>query len=192
MLLVATHHTITPTECGPNTEPKGWVVTRGGILPFWKWFDTQDHDALSSIKESFFSSERKRPIELFPTFEAFRPWLKEIRGKFARGFNCKNQDSTADEELIWGEKQAGKSANDATSAPVPFDDEALDERADYSTVIEPTRRFEGELKGLIIRYDTKAGGGGGGRSGLPGSTLSTHHAHPSCIRLLADQCTYLK
>ena len=107
MLLVATHHTVAPTEGGPNTEPKGWVVTRGRILPFRKWFDTQHHDALSSIKESFFSSERKRPIELSPTFEAFRPWLKEMRRNFAKGFNRKNQDSTTDEELDWGGDRQG-------------------------------------------------------------------------------------
>ena len=157
MLLVAAHHTITLTEGGSNTEPKGRVVTREGILPYRKWFDTQDHETLGSIKESFFSSKRKWPIELSPTFEAFRPWLKEMRRNFAKGFNCKNQDSTTDEEVNWREKQAGKSASDATSTPVPFDDEALNGRVDYSTVIEPTRRLKGELKGLIIPYDTKAG-----------------------------------
>ena len=137
MPLVAAHHTITPTEGGPNTEPKGRVVVREGILPYRKWFDTQDHDTLGSIKKSFFSSKRKRSIELSPTFEAFRSLLKEMRRDFANGFNRKNQDSTADEELNWREKQAGKSASDATSTPVPFDDEALGGCVDYSTVIEP-------------------------------------------------------
>ena len=157
VLLVAAQHTTTPTEGGPNTEPKCRVVMQEVVLQYRKWFDTQDHETLVSIKESFFSSKRKRSIELPPTFKAFRPWLKEVRRKFAKGLNCMNQNSITDEELDWGEKQAGKSANDPTSAPVPFDDEALDGRVDYSTVIEPPRRFKGELKGLIIRYDTKVG-----------------------------------
>ena len=93
MLLVAAHHTITPTEGSPNTESKGRVVTREGIHPYRKRFDTQNRDTLGSIKEILFSSKRKRPIELSPTFEAFRPWMKEMRRKSAKGFKLQLQES---------------------------------------------------------------------------------------------------
>ena len=157
MLLMAAHHTITPTEGGRNAKPKGRVVMREGTLPYQKWFDARDYDTLGLIKESFFLSKRKWPIELSPTFEAFRPWLKEMRRDFKKGFDSKNRDSTTDEEeLNWRERQAGKPARKAKSTSVPFNDESLNGRVDYSTVVEPTRRLKGELKGLIIRYDIAA------------------------------------
>ena len=157
ILLMAAHHTITPTESGRNAKLKGRVVMREGELPYQKWFDTPDYDTLGSIKESFFSGKRKQPIELSPAFEAFRPWLNGMRRGFAKGFNSKNQDSTTDEELNSGEEQVGRSVSDATtSAPVPFDDETLGGRVGYSTVIKPTHRLKGELKGLVIRYDIEA------------------------------------
>ena len=157
MLLMAAHYTISPTESGRNAKPKGRVVMREEELPYQKWFDTPDYDTLGSIKESFFSGKRKQPIKLSPAFEAFGPWLKEMRRDFTNGFDYKNHNSTTDErELNWREKRARKSANDAISTPVPFDDEALGGRVDYSTVIEPTRNLKRDLKGLIIRYDIEA------------------------------------
>jgi hypothetical protein len=48
-------------------------------------------------------------------------------------------------------KPAGGSGG---GAPVPFDDETLGGRVDYSAFIEPTRYLKGELEGLVIRYET--------------------------------------
>ena len=158
MLLMTARYTITPTEGGPNAESKGHVVIRGGKLPYQKWFNTQDYDTLGAIKkDSFFSSNQTATlaIELSPTFEAFRPWLKEMRLDFAKGFNSKNYHSMEEQESNWREKRA-RSASHATSTSAPFDDETLDGHVDYSTVIEPTRTLKGGLEDLIIRYDTKA------------------------------------
>ena len=157
MLLMAARHTIAPTKGGLDGEPKDQVVMRGRTPPYQKWFATQDYDTLGYIKEIFFS--RRQAIELSPTFEAFRPWLEEIRRDFAKGINSRNDSMEEEREPNWREKQAGGAASGPTPISVPFDDETLGGRVDYSTVIEPTRILKGELEDLIIRYDTKPGVG---------------------------------
>ena len=155
MLLMASHNTITPAEGGLNAEPKGRIVMRKGIPPYQKWFNIQDYDTLGSVKESFFSNKQGQPIELSPTFEGFRSWLVDMRSDFSEGFKSKRPVST-EKGSNWRQRQPGRLVSNNVPTPAPFDDGTLGGNVDYSTVIEPTRYLEGELNGLIIRYDVEA------------------------------------
>ena len=154
MLLVCGRHTFDPEDDRTSKKARRRVVMRGGTLPYSDWFKPQSYNKLGKDKIVFL--REMEPIELSPTFEAFRPWLKEMHRDFMNGFDSKNRSITEGREPNWREKQAGGPASDAISISVPFDDETLGGRVDYSTVIEPTRTLKGELEGLIIRYDTKA------------------------------------
>ena len=152
MLLMAARHTIAPTKGGLGVEPKDHVVMRGRAPPYQKWFETQDYDTLGSIKESFFSSKRKQAIELSPTFEAFRPWLKPLRYVFSKGFEYKgSHPSNVDDAPPWMLNSVGGPV--PTPVPVPLDDETLGGCVNYLAIIEPTRHLENELEGLTIRYE---------------------------------------
>ena len=132
MLLMAAHHTITPTEGGPNLEPKVRVVMQEG--PYQKWFDTQDHDTLGSTQESFFPSERKQSFEPSPTFEVFHPWLNELH-VFSRGFEYKRSwPSNVDEAPPWMLSSVGVPM--LTPVPVPLHGETLSGCANYAAIIE--------------------------------------------------------
>ena len=144
MLLTATRHTIDPT--------KGGVVMREGIHPYQEWFDAQDYDAFGSFKGDSLSVQR--PINLSPAFEDFRPWLRDVRSDFSKGFTYK--ESHMADEPLWRREQDGEPAGGVIPTPVPFDDETLGGRASYSTIIEPTRYLKGELEGLVVRYKPTA------------------------------------
>ena len=94
---------------------------------------------LGSSKQSFFSN--LQVINLSQDFEDFRPWLTALRYDFAAGF--KSQPINEDQPSWRGQP----------AAPIPFDDETLGGRVDYSTIIEPTRHLGGKLKGLVVRYN---------------------------------------
>jgi len=153
MLLMGARHTIAPAKGGPDTKGKSRVVMREGARPYQTWFDMQPYTTLGAIKDSFIS--KKSAIELSPAFEAFRPWLEYLRYCFSRGFRRKDDHLDNQTELpLWTEGLTGGPADKFTLASVPFDDETLGGHVDYSTIIEPARHLKGELKGLIIRYDT--------------------------------------
>ena len=153
MMLTAAHHTIDLPKSGPST--RGESGTQGGDPPYQEWFKTQNYSTLGSIKQSFLLSSSD--FSLSPAFESFRSWLKEMLRDFTKGFHSKNHHSTIKkQEPNWREKRAAGFASEATSTPVPFNDETLNGCVDYSTIIEPTRSLKGELKGLIIHYDIEA------------------------------------
>ena len=83
------------------------------------------------------------PIELSPTFEDFRPWLKGLQYYFSDGFDAKSNYA----------KRKARAGSSAGGLP-PFDDETLDGHVDYSSFVKPTCHLGGELKGLVIRYNS--------------------------------------
>ena len=141
MLLTTARHTINPT--------KGGVVMREGIRPYQEWFSEQRYNALASHKWAFLSFED--PIDLSPAFEGFRPWLMDMQDDFSNGFYERYRPSNKSQRT---REQAEGLAGEVTSTTAPFDDETLGGRVDYSTIIDPVRDLEGELGGLIIRYET--------------------------------------
>ena len=151
MLTICGRHTFGLVDGGAGKEAKRQVVMRNGNLPYQQWFNTQGCDTLGHHKFSFFLNYD--PIELSSHFEAFRPWLEDLRYDFSKGFKDKLLKDRMQPPLQ-GRKRAGGSADGFTPAPVPFDDETLNGRADYFTVIEPTKFLKGDLEGLIIRYET--------------------------------------
>ena len=146
MLLTTTRHTISPT--------KGGVVMREGIRPYQEWFDEQRYNALGSFKWAFLSFEKK-PIDLSPAFEEFRPWLRALHYVFSVGF--RHKISQEEEQPPWMLGSAEGSVPGATPTPAPFDDETLGGFVHYPAIIEPTRYLKGELEGLVIRYETPTG-----------------------------------
>ena len=149
MLIVCGRHTI--GVVGDGKKARRQVVMRKENLPYEDWFEARSYAALGKNKASFFSD--REAIELSPVFEDFRPWLRDLQRDFSKGFRSKNSHED-DSEPEWRSQQAGGSVSAVASTPVPFDDETLGGRVDYSTVIEPTRSLRGVLKGLVIRYDT--------------------------------------
>ena len=130
MLLTCARH-----QFDLSKEARWPVVMRGGTLPYQKWFNGQDYDTLGKLKGSFFTE--MEPIELSPAFEDIRPWLADLQYRFSEGFEIKNNHERRKrrEELP------------------PFEDETLRGTIDYSSLITPTHRLTGELKGLTIRYN---------------------------------------
>jgi len=142
MLLTCARH-----KFDGSNKAKWSLVMREGELPYRNWFNQQDYDMLGSAKVAFFSG--MEPIILSPAFEDFRGWLKDIQFCFSEGFKFK--PLPAKEGLArW---LPGGLAGGANSTNVQFDDETLGGFITYSTLIEPTRYLDGELRGLDIRYD---------------------------------------
>ena len=125
---------------------------REGIRPYQEWFDEQRYSALANHKRAFLSFED--PIDLSPAFEGFRPWLKQMKDVFSNGFDYKKSHLRKQVNEQEKQKRAGGSASGVTSVAAPFDDETLGGHVDYSTIVESSRDLEGELEGLVIRYET--------------------------------------
>ena len=142
MLMVCGRHTIGHSNGETGEKAKEHVVMRKEDLPYGDWYNEWSYTKLGSIKVAFFSLVQD--IELSPTFEDFRPWLQNLQICFAQGFGLKSIYRTQQKDRRWG----GSSVGGVT----PFDDETLGGHIDYSTIIEPIGRLEGELKGLTIRY----------------------------------------
>jgi hypothetical protein len=141
ILILAAHNDIqAPGEEGK----KGGVHMRQGKLPYRKWFDQPLYEDLAAFKSNFFSVDT---LDLSPSFEGFRVWLKHLRRSFYRGFRARSDHACLSEEEL---EESGAGANPAT---VPYDDETLGGFVDYRRLVEPTRYLTGELQGLIIRYD---------------------------------------
>jgi hypothetical protein len=145
MLMMCGRHSI--EERGDGKEAKKQVVMREGKLPYQRWFDQRDYKMLGSSKAAFFTS--MGTIKLSPCFEDFRGWLRGLQYCFSRGF--KHQPSSNQQEPL--ESLPSGFVGGVNLAPVEFDEETLGGWISYSNVISFTRSLEGELKGLIIRYD---------------------------------------
>ena len=153
MLLFGARHTIASTKGGPDAAAKSRVVMREGALPYQKWFNTQDYDALGNNKSIFFL--HSEPIELSPAFEDFRPWLEGLQDSFSQGFNELSRQIIKHTQLSRKRKPTGGSVNGVTlTTPTPFGDETLGGHVDYSTIIESTCDLTGQLEGLIVRYNS--------------------------------------
>jgi len=139
MLLMCGRHTIVHSSGEADTGAKFGVVMRKGKLPYQRWFEERDYDALGEHKAAFFTFTKA--IELSPAFEDFRAWLQALQDLFSDGFELKNSH-------VRREKRAGNSAGSLT----PFDDETLGGKVNYSSFINPVHDLAGELGELIIRY----------------------------------------
>ena len=139
MLMIGARHEIGYKVDKASKEVKRQVVMREGKLPYQKWFNALDYDTLGMHKKLFFLD--MGDIELSPSFECFRGWLRKLQYLFTNGFMLKVMDSNQ-------KNQAGSSAGGLD----PFDDETLGGRVTYTSFIEPVRLLTGELEGLTIRY----------------------------------------
>ena len=150
MLTMCGRHTIGRMNgAGEGAELR--VVMREGILPYEDWYNEPSFSTLGSLKLTYLIV--LPAIELSPIFEDFRPWLVALRFYLSRGF--KSKLFYAGDQVLPGKrpKRAGGSVDRVEPPPAPFDDETLGGHVDYSVIVEPARELEGELKGLIIRYD---------------------------------------
>ena len=138
ILLVCARHTI-----GEKGKMRG-IIMRGSIgLPYERWFNQHDYWMLGSLKSAFFGD--METIELSPTFEDFRPWLKDLQLCISDGFDAR----TAHEKQ---KIRAGSSAGEFAA----FDNETLGGNINYSSLIDPVHSLKGELEGLIIRYNPES------------------------------------
>lgn len=140
------------TMCGRRTidDAKGGMAMRDGALPYQMWFNLERSYTLGCIKGCFFWDAEA--IELSPPFDDFRVWLEDLQWSFQKGFRSKSL-ANLEAPSHWLRRRLGGLPDEVGPTPVPFDDETLGGYVNYSAVIEPTRYLEGELKGLIIRYD---------------------------------------
>jgi hypothetical protein len=140
------------TMCGRRTidDARGGMAMRDGVLPYQMWFNLERSYTLGCIKGSFFWDAEA--IELSPPFDDFRVWLEDIQRCFGKGFISKASPSR-EEPSEWVRRWCEGLLDEVIPTPTPFDDETLGGYVNYSAIIEPTRRLEGELKGLVIRYD---------------------------------------
>ena len=136
MLMLCARHTIGSPVKGEEQR----VIMRKGELPYERWFNEPDYEALADHKIGFFS--RTAAIQLSAAFEDFSPWLTDLKYRFSEGFGAMN---SYERRKI----RAGSSAGGL----VAFDDETLGGNIDYSSLIEPARSLKGELEDLIIRYN---------------------------------------
>jgi len=135
MLLVSARHSIGV----PEGEKQQRVVTRNlNKLPYDEWFNQRDYHTLGSLKHSFLIG--RLPIKLSPDFEAFRPWLHDLRTNFSEGFKLQPPDLP-----LPARKQAKK-------VTVQFDDETLGGWVGYADLLEVIPDLKGELAELTIRY----------------------------------------
>ena len=149
MLLMSARHTIETPE---GEEKPRVVMRRSTPLPYQDWFNEPRYHILGSIKGTFFSD--MGAIELSPAFEGFRGWLKGLQYCFYKGFLSKGFELPAVEVPEWMKEKAGGSTGRVKPhTPVSFDNETLGGYVDYSTIVASVRHLEGDLKGLIIRYD---------------------------------------
>jgi hypothetical protein len=146
MLMMCGRHSI-EEEMGDGKEAKMQVVMREGRLPYEDWFNERKYTALGLSKESFFM--KVEAIELSPQFEDFRGWLRGLQHCFSEGFKLQRSRSQQG-PLVW---LPSGFVGGVKLAPVEFDEETLGGWISYSNVIAFARSLEGELKGLVIRYD---------------------------------------
>ena len=138
ILLACARYTI-----GPEKGKKRGIIMRGSTgLPYERWFNQHDYWTLGSLKITFFVY--METIELSPTFEDFRPWLKDLQLCLSDGFDVRN--AYKKQKILAGGSAGGLAA---------FDNETLGGNVDYSSLIEPARSLKGELEGLIIRYNPR-------------------------------------
>ena len=144
MLILATHY-----EIQPRTEKEeGGLRMRQGQeeLPYELWFDQPTCKALAHYKHGFFSDVGH--LDLSPDFEDFRSWLMDLRRSFRRGIRAK--ETYQDElEAFLGNQNDG-SEDEITPE---FNYETLGGHVHYSALINPVRKLQGKLRGLIVRYD---------------------------------------
>jgi len=144
MLILATHYEVQH----PTTEEKGRLRMRQGLeeLPYEMWFGQPTYKALASFKRDFFSDLGH--LDLSPDFEDFRSWLVGLRRSFWRGIRAKETYQVELEALK--ENQGDGSEDEVTPM---FDYETLGGHVHYPALINPVRKLQGKLRGLIVRYD---------------------------------------
>src|SRR5579872_5337971 len=130
ILLLGARHEFVQVKDRANGETRQRIVMRKDELPYAEWFDQPNYASLGKDKSHFFSNAMA--IQLSPSFELLRPWLRVLRFKFSDGFLLKS-----------GHKNRKEFFGDGVG---PFDDETLEDRISYSSLIEPVRLLEKELK----------------------------------------------
>ena len=144
MLILTTNYEIQH----PTTKEKGGLRMRQGLdeLPYKLWFGQPTYEALAHYKRGFFSV--RAYLDLSPDFEDFRSWLMGLRRSFRRGIRAR--ETYEDESDALQENESDGAEDEATPK---FDYETLGGHISYSTLINPVRKLQGKLRGLIIRYD---------------------------------------
>ena len=140
MLLMCGRHTFSNAK---DEEATRRVVMRNDFLPYKDWFGEQNYEKLGSIKRDFIL--QKKAIYVSEDFKDFHQWLTDIRFCFGEGFTLKLNSRRNQERPSWKLIKGAESA--------PLDDETLGDNVGYSTIIDSIPHLEGELKGLIIRYN---------------------------------------
>ena len=159
MLVLCGCYEIIHTRGEEGTEARLQAVMRKGKFAYHSWFEYDGYE-LGSLKTAFLWDMNR--IELTSSFEGFRVWLHGLQGRFSKGFRRKPvaelgewmKDPVNIEEFAgYGVELEEQWDGDHEGGRVPFDDETLGGCVDYSILIEGSRHMEGELKGLVIRYE---------------------------------------
>jgi len=143
MLILATHYEIQH----PTTREEGGLRMRQGLeeLPYEMWFGQPTYKALAHYKRGFFSN--LQDLDLSPAFKDLHDWLWDLRLSFRQGIRVRD---IHEESAALRRHQGGVSKKEAVPE---FDYETLGGHVDYSAFIDPVRKLQGTLQGLIVRYD---------------------------------------
>lgn len=145
ILILATHYEIE----APTDKKNGRLRVRSGVevLPYEDWFNQQSYKTIGFSKHHLLFEPEE--FNLSPSFEPFRGWIEDLHKTFRRGTRAMK---IHDPELG---PVAGQ--NDAGGLDIPqFDAKTLGGHVCCSTLVDSARRLQGELKGLIIRYEGPA------------------------------------
>ena len=123
------------------------ILQDPGELPFDDWFDKPSYKQLADSKRGFLTQARG-DLELSPTFEDFRDWLRAIRVSFRKGVIAQQTHGDLVDERMHEKKRRRK-------AMPQFDEETLGGHVYYSTLVDPAPKLKGKLKGLVVRYESK-------------------------------------
>jgi hypothetical protein len=128
MLLVCARYTITADGLRERAMKQ---------LPYEEWFNQPKYVTLGDVKGAFFT--KKRDIHISTAFEEFRPWLADLQLSFGDGMISKDAH-----RIRKGRPGASVAA---------FNDETLGNFVDYAAFTKQIPMLEGELEGLLIRYE---------------------------------------
>ena len=128
------------------------VVTEERDPPYQTWYKADENwNTLGCVKFSFICGMGR--VEVSPSFEVFRPWLRHLQALLRRGFMRKRDHESWESWQTMEEWMVELLPDECKGEPAPYDDETLGGCIDHSIFIESTRHLTGELEGLAVRYD---------------------------------------